>query len=365
MLQQTYFNKAAADYFKFNLGESEIRQLAEISHALVTGAIHYTDAEPRIKQLVGANFYYREGNKRIVLVSINQGYVVKISKLAGFEGIRDDANEQVSCVFNNEKAKYRNMKYAPVAIGTWGTSEFPGLVFVQEKHKEILEELAKGLAQDNMGGVQQRLLQAYLQKVVHKGYTLLSKMINNIAEENFVSDLKIIGSAANISLNEQGGFAVLDWGSILPKNGYEVRCTRCGAPMQYHMEDLESFTTSNTMDLNVIKPTYRCMAEPSHEMDPDQFFNKLTSGDQSVIMPVQEAIQKAQQIQQGMYNNNNGAVNNNQQDTVTGETFIHNGVTYNMGSMVHNTNQGQVRRLYQNGQAMNFGVNAQGVIVQG
>lgn len=362
MLQNTYLNKQAAQAFGFNLSENEIIQLAEISHALVTGAIHYTDAEPRIKALVGTNFLYREGNKRIVLVSAAGGFVIKISKLAGFEGIRDNSNEQVSCIFNNEKAKYKNMKFAPIAIGTWGTNEFPGLVFVQQRHKEILEELAKNL-KGNVGVSQDSLLRSYLQNVVHKGYTLLNRMITYIAEENFVSDLKIIGSAANLSINEADSFAVLDWGSILPKNGHEVRCPRCGAPMIYHMEDLESFTTSNTLDLNTIKPTYRCVAEASHEMDPDTFFNKLTSGDQTVIMTQQEAIQKIQAIKAGV-NNNNGNFGG-QQDTATMETFTTNGVVYNLGSIQHNTAQGVVRRLFQNGQPTQYGVTAQGQVVQG
>lgn len=362
MLQQTYFDKAAADGWKFNLSESEIRQLAEISHALVTGALHYTEAEGKIRQMVGSNFLYREGNKRIVLVSVHGGYVVKISKLAGFEGIRDNSNEQISCLYNNGRAKYSNMKYAPQIIGMWGTNEFPGLVLVQQRHKEILEELAKNLPQEMGGGSQNRLLASYITNVVHKGYALLSKMITQVAEENFVSDLKIVGSAANLSINAQESFAILDWGSILPKNGYEVRCPRCGAPMIYHMEDLESFTTSNSLDLTTIKPTYRCVAEPTHEQDPDVFFNKLTSGDQTVIMTQQEAVAKIQQLKAGA---TMGTTNNMGQDSPSMETFIHQGTTYQLGVQQHNTPQGVVRRLFQNGQPLQYGVTAAGVIVQG
>lgn len=358
-LVQTYQNQQAASACGFAMAPADIQTMASISYALLTGALHYQQAEQQIKSIVGNAFVYREGNKRIVIVSQNQRFVIKIAKLAGYEGIRDNMNEQTSCVFMNTQSKYRAMKYAPEIIAVYGTAEFPGLVLVQEKHKEILEDIARNLG---MAVSEQKILEKYIGTVCGAGYTIVKKMLDAVADECFISDLPLVRSAANLSMNSLGTFAILDWGSALPKNGFEARCTKCGAPMKYHVEEQSAFTSSATYnDMNTIKPTYRCVANDAHEIDPDLFFSKLTAGDSSVIMPVQEAINYINQMGQQR------AQTNTAQDIPTSQTFPYNGVNYYVGSATYNSTGGSFRRLFAlNSQPTNLYVNtATSQVVQG
>lgn len=360
-MMQTYADNAAAATYGFAMAPSDILIMANISQQLLAGTLHYKDAASQIKNIVGNAFVYREGNKRIVIVSIHQRFVIKIAKLSGFEGIRDNMNEQASCVFMNTKSKNAHMKYAPKIIAVYGTTDFPALVLVQERHKEIFEEIAKGLG---MRSNEQSLLREYISTVCVIGYPTVKKMLDNIASECFISDLPLVRSAANFSLNESGGFAVLDWGSILPKNGFEVRCPKCKAPMAYHVEDPEVFTSAVSMaDMNVIKPVYRCIANPAHEIDPDVFFSRLTAGDQTVLMPVQEAQAFITNMQQSKQQ---AAVSaNTNQDHPTAQQHVVNGIAYQVGAAQYNNGGIQYRRLFQNNIPTNTYLGANGQVVQG
>lgn len=357
---QTYVNNQAAQAYGFAMTPNDIMIMANISHQLLTSQLHYKDAETQIKNIVGNAFLYREGNKRIVIVSIHQRFVIKIAKLAGFEGIRDNLNEQTSCIFQNSASRFANMKYAPKIIAVYGTQEYPALVLVQEKHKEILEEIAKSLG---MRSNETTLVKEYVSTVCVIGYPAVKKMLDNIASECFISDLPLVRSAANFSINESGGFAVLDWGSILPKNGFEVRCPKCKAPMAYHVEDADVFTSTQLMgDMNVIKPVYRCLANPAHEIDPDVFFSRLTSGDQTIIMPLQEAQAYMLNLQQQATQVPVSAPT----DYATSQQHPYNGALYNVGNAVYNNNGQQYRRLFQNNVPINLYLSVTtGQVVQG
>ena len=349
-LKQTFQNPQASSVCGFAMAPADIQTMASISYALLTGTLHYQQAEQQIKAIVGNAFVYREGNKRIVIVSQNQRFVIKIAKLAGYEGIRDNMNEQASCVFMNTQSKYRSMKYAPEILAVYGTDEFPALVLVQEKHKEILEDIARQLG---MRVSEKELIEHYIRTVCGIGYITVKKMLDSISEECFISDLPLIRSAANLSMNSLGSFAVLDWGSALPKNGFEARCPKCGAPMAYHVEEQSAFTTSlKYADMNTIKPVYRCIANDAHEIDPDVFFSRLTAGDQTVIMSKQDAINYIAQMQQQK------AQISNTQDMATAQTFPYNGINYYVGSATHNSNGAIYRRLFMlNSQPTNMYVN--------
>ena len=65
----------------FKLDEAEMTELAEYSLNLITGKIGYDDVEKVIQEKCGKDYLYREGNKRIVLVSTKHDYVIKIAKL--------------------------------------------------------------------------------------------------------------------------------------------------------------------------------------------------------------------------------------------------------------------------------------------
>ena len=355
MIKETYFNKAAAQHFGFNLDESEIRELANISLSLVTGAIHYTEAELAIQKFCGTRFEYREGNKRIVLLSKHEGYVVKIAKMAGFEGLRDNLNEQETCIFMNEKSKYAKMGYAPMAIATYSTQGYQGLLFVQEQHTEILEVIAEQIP----GAVSDKaLLKKYVEAIAIEGYNALATMYTSLAEELFLSDAAIISAAANLSLNNKNPktMSMCDLGSVLPKSGYEACCPKCGAVMVYEVEPLSAFTSANNiMDLNMISPVYRCLGDDTHTIDPNDFFSRLISGDESVIMTAKEA---------------NIWLQKNSQKIAAAEEEISNmhveyrGKTYYLGSEDIVDSGVTYRRLYLNNRATNLYVSEDGDVVE-
>ena len=97
---------------------TEIREPANISLSLVTGAIHYTEAE-FTQKFCGTRFEYREGNKRIVLLVLCEGYVVKIAKMAGsFLNLRDNLMSQETCISCMKKVSMLNGD-TPMAIATY------------------------------------------------------------------------------------------------------------------------------------------------------------------------------------------------------------------------------------------------------
>lgn len=355
MIQETYFNERAAQQCGFNLDESEIRQLANISLSLVTGSIHYTDAEEAIQKFCGTRFEYREGNKRIVLLSKHEGYVVKIAKMAGFEGLRDNLNEQETCIFMNEKSKYAKMGYAPLAIATYSTQGYQGLIFVQEQHTEILEVIAEQIH----GAVSDKaLLKKYVEAIVIEGYNALATMNTSLAEELFLSDAAIISAAANLSLNNKKPktTSMCDLGSALPKSGYEACCPKCGSVMVYEVEPLSAFTSANNiMDLNMISPVYRCLGDDTHTIDPNDFFSRIISGDESVIMTAKEA--------------NIWLQKNSQKIAAAGEEIStmhveYRGKKYYLGSEDVIDSGITYRRLYLNNRATNLYVSEDGDVVE-
>jgi hypothetical protein len=357
-LMQTYADNQAAQTYGFAMAPADIKVMAELSHQLLTGTKHYKQVEAEIKQLVSTAFVYREGNKRIVIVSTNQRFVIKIAKMAGFEGIRDNMNEQTSCTFMNNESKFKDMKYAPKVIAVYGTNEYPALVLVQEKHREIFEEIARGLG---MHVSEKSLIEAYTKGVCGTGYPTVKKMLDSIASECFISDLPLIRSAGNFSINELGAFAVLDWGSILPKKGYEVRCPHCKAPMVYEVEAQDTFINAEKLiDMNVIKPVYKCIANDSHILDPDTFFAKLTAGDQTVIMTLQEAQQYVAQLQQQKAQQ---AVTNT--DAPTQQQYNYNGQIMFVGSKPYPVNGIEYRRLFMStGQPSTMFIGSNGQVAQ-
>lgn len=355
MIKETYFNERAAQHFGFNLDESEIRELANISLSLVTGAIHYTEAEHAIQKFCGTRFEYREGNKRIVLLSKHEGYVVKIAKMAGFEGLRDNLNEQETCIFMHEESKYAKMEYTPMAIATYSTQGYQGLIFVQEQHTEILEVIAEQIH----GAVSDKaLLKKYVGAIAIEGYNALATMYTSLAEELFLSDAAIISAAANLSLNNKNPktTSMCDLGSVLPKSGYEARCPKCGSVMVYEVEPLSAFTSANNiMDLNMISPVYRCLGDDTHTVDPNDFFSRLLSGDESVIMTAKEANVWLQKNPQKV---------DSDDEEITDLYAAYKGKTYYLGSNDVVDKGVTYRRMYLNNRATSLYISEDGDVVE-
>ena len=117
----------------FKLDEAEMTELAEYSLNLITGKIGYDDVEKVIQEKCGKDYLYREGNKRIVLVSTKHDYVIKIAKLAGWEGIENNVTEYDTTEWYHTNSKHKRKRYAPYPVMLIGTEDYPGLVFIQEK----------------------------------------------------------------------------------------------------------------------------------------------------------------------------------------------------------------------------------------
>lgn len=279
----------------FNLSTEELQEMAQYSKDLITGKISYDEAEKELYDKCGKDFTYREGNKRIVLVSNHQNFVVKIAKLPGWEGIENNVTEYDTTEWYHENSKYKRKLYAPYPIMLIGTKEFPGLLFIQEKHTEILDAIANELKiKRNLS--KKSLENKLIEEVIERGYTNMKQMVDEINEEFFTDDTPFVAAAGNFGLNSDETVSIVDWGSFVPKNGYEARCPECGSPMIFEVESLSAITKagSATLAAESVRPKYVCVATAGddlsrHEMDTDEFYQRLRSGDDDVIMTAEEA----------------------------------------------------------------------------
>lgn len=286
----------------FKLDEAEMTELAEYSLNLITGKIGYDDVEKVIQEKCGKDYLYREGNKRIVLVSTKHDYVIKIAKLAGWEGIENNVTEYDTTEWYHTNSKHKRKRYAPYPIMLIGTEDYPGLVFIQEKYTEILESMANELRLSKTLS-KKKVEDILINEIVDRGYTDMKEMLDEINEEFFTDDTPIVASATNFGFNPDGGIAIVDWGSIVPKDGHEARCPECGSPMVFEVESLAAISKAGkvTLAADTVRPKYVCVATYNeeldrHEMDTDEFYQRLRSGDPDVVMEASEADKALEEI---------------------------------------------------------------------
>lgn len=286
----------------FDLDADAIKELASMSAKLITGKISYDEVEEELIKKCGKDFFYREGNKRIVLVSTKSDYVVKIAKLPGWEGIENNVTEYYTTEWYHENSAYKRKRYAPYPLLLIGNDEFPGLIFIQEKYTEILEAAANELRL-NRSLSKKKVEETLVNEIIKRGYGDMKIMLDEINEEFFTDDTPMVASATNYGLNPEGGMAIVDWGSFVPKDGYEARCPECGSPMIFEVESLAAITKSGKVTLAAenVRPKYVCVATMHdelgrHDMDTDEFYQRLRSGNDDIIMTAKEAEETLHEI---------------------------------------------------------------------